>query len=232
MFSGEVLANPIENSQWFDCNIELIEISIFENNPIEKVCYLENGYASHQLIDMSKWLSIQNEIIPTSIDLVFTKYPIKREDWITNYYTLLANRLKALFQMDSTLNSKDIKWRFVMQTHCITESDAKNLFHGIAIKYNDRMPTALKSDIPSDLPLIANSIPEIEQMGSVFNDEKNDYWNDSSIESILYPESILKKSGKQYLPKRIKVKNEPECPKFSVRKGKPKKSMINKILRR
>jgi len=42
MFSGEVLANPIENSQWFDCNIELIEISIFENNPIEKVMHRIN----------------------------------------------------------------------------------------------------------------------------------------------------------------------------------------------
>ena len=123
-FPKVVLADPIEHAHWFDENIEITTTPVFSSERSKEV-FLENGYAEHRLKEPDVWLTQINNVVPNSIQIVFTKYPFDKEDWITNYYELLANRLIELFVVDSTLNSSAIEWKLVMQTSCNNEIEAK-----------------------------------------------------------------------------------------------------------
>jgi hypothetical protein len=80
----------------------------------------------------------QKNHIAYEIDLVFTKYPENINNWRTDYYKLLNDRLITLFSIDSTLRSKKIRWNMILQTRCQTEEEAKKYFHGFVIKYRPK----------------------------------------------------------------------------------------------
>jgi hypothetical protein len=69
------------------------------------------------------------------VDLVFTRYPEEFQDWRTDYGWLLEHRLRALYALDSALFSpeRQLRWRYVLQTACQTEPEAKQMFHGLVL---------------------------------------------------------------------------------------------------
>jgi hypothetical protein len=219
MVPEEVLTNPIENASWFDENIPLIEVPNYDTTVTNFVLRIENGYAEYRfkpLLDNY----LNDNFISISVDIVFTKYPLKREDWITNYYELLANRLKAIFAMDKTLNSNHVSWRLVMQTACKNESEAKSLFHGVVITYQQEVPSEFsRIDIPETMYVQPEPTSLVPSSEIIPNNEVPEEIDDPTLKSILYPESI-NKNGKvePYIPPRYKNSNEPDCPKFAPRK--------------
>ena len=89
-------------------------------------------------------------------DLVFTQYPHDLADWRINYYELLAQRLKNLFQEFPQLNNQTIKWRIVRQTNCDTKEEALQMFHGFVFtieKKNEWKPIHLEDSkiYPEDI---------------------------------------------------------------------------------
>jgi hypothetical protein len=228
-FSNKALLNPIAHSQWFDENIPVVEVTefqIFDNN---NSFLLENGYALFSIknpenIKLSKKLG---ETV--SIDIIFTKYPLRKEDWITNYYELLANRLKALFEIDSSLNSENIQWRLVLQTKGQNESEAVKLFHGIQIAYQKDELVSIKN--LSAYPFAINRVETIHYGPCISTPaivEKEDS-EDPSDSNVLYPESVWNREvGTVSPPKKTKT-NEPPCPKFTTRMDKPKRNLIDRI---
>ena len=44
---------------------------------------------------------------------------------MTNYHTLLAQRLKNLFKLSPDLNSEQTKFKILLQTSCNTDDEAK-----------------------------------------------------------------------------------------------------------
>ena len=67
--------------------------------------------------------------------MVYTKYPKDLQFWLTPYHDLLANRLKALFEVDPDLNDVSIKFIMVLQTECETDEQARKMWHGVLIRY-------------------------------------------------------------------------------------------------
>ncbi len=136
-FSNKILNNPRVNKEVIDSLFEYTEISTFVKNEKKGEVILENGYAKSKIIDKDKWeVNVLSRTI-SSIDIVFTKYPKKKKDWITNYYDLLTDRLNELFLLDPSLNDKNIEWKLVLQTSCNNEPETEKLFHGIVIRYED-----------------------------------------------------------------------------------------------
>jgi hypothetical protein len=232
-FTDDILNNPIRKSTWFDNEIEVDYIPLYDTTYKENILLLENGYALYSIIDKANWARLKNNVNVTSVDIIFSRYPLNKADWITNYYELLANRLFEIFSIDPSLNSTAIKWRLVMQTNCKSAVEAKGIFHGVAIGYETFKLSALKSiPIKPFIVFIDGSIGRfiyqsnsLEQLAS--NEE--DY---SSIQAILYPESIHKRNIEHYMPPKVIRPNEPDCPTFHTRMQKPKRSIWSRIFRR
>jgi hypothetical protein len=134
-FPEYLLNDPRNFREELENSFSYVEIEKYERKKSPLTVVLENGYADFTLKNKNDWKpGIVNRKV-TEIDIVFTKYPRKKCDWLTNFYDLLAARLKELFRMDPSLNNKNIKWRMVLQTSCLTAEETKRYFHGIVIRY-------------------------------------------------------------------------------------------------
>jgi hypothetical protein len=150
-FSQAMLQKPRDFTTVYDKTFNIIEIPVFKEKTGAGVTVLENGYVQHIFKNPEAWKP-NAQLVVTEVNIVFTRYPKEKELWQTNYYDLLANRLKSLFALDSGLNSRNFEWNLVLQTDCNSEEQAKKLFHGIVIRYiqlersekEERIPTSSK----------------------------------------------------------------------------------------
>ena len=134
-FSEEILNHPREHAKEFERLFNYNEIPKFVDEELPNRVVLENGYVKSKLINPQHWQPSDDKIVVTQVDIIFSKYPKDKEFWRTNYYDLLAARVKELLELDSNLNSTDFEWNLVLQTNVNNEAEAKKLFHGIAITY-------------------------------------------------------------------------------------------------
>ncbi|MHB1278021.1 MAG: hypothetical protein ACYC1Q_06450 [Bacteroidia bacterium] len=134
-FSKELLDNPKANAAAIE---KLFKIQLTKKvNPagLKSAVALENGYAKFDIPNAEPWYQTREGVKTLEVSLVFSKYPADFNFWQTNYYELLANRLKTLFDIDPELNDMNIIYTLVLETECKTEDEAKKLFHGFLIKY-------------------------------------------------------------------------------------------------
>ena len=134
-FKNDLLNNPKKYGIQFEQLFNLNEIGTYDTKAAKDQVILENGYTEFKIKNASDWIPYRKNIVITQIDVIYTKYPRNKEFWRTNYYELLANRIKTLFALDSTLNSSDFEWNIILQTDCNTEAETKKMFHGISIHY-------------------------------------------------------------------------------------------------
>ncbi|RMG22003.1 MAG: hypothetical protein D6730_17270 [Bacteroidetes bacterium] len=96
------------------------------------------------------------------INLVFTRYPYSFDRWCTNYDWLLEQRLRSLYALDSSLfERKNILWKYILQTACETEPEAKTFFHGFVIyMYPGEDEALISAQIP---PLPSEKLVKMAQ---------------------------------------------------------------------
>ncbi|HEX8548601.1 MAG TPA: hypothetical protein VF691_16685 [Cytophagaceae bacterium] len=176
------------------------EVPVYElntSNTSQVTLYMD--YASHSIRNTEDWKAVDttNTFI-SKIDLVFTKYPISKTDWITHYDSLQRDRIDALARMDGRVRGKDIIWTFILQTDCKTEIEAKKLFHGAVLTYQKRPPIKVQEVVkiapPKKLPkrmdeelevytieqLISGRVPFTDSVVlKVF--ERNPQWEDMLV---------------------------------------------------
>jgi hypothetical protein len=113
-----------------------------------------------------------------------------------------------LFQLDSSLNSDQIKWNLVLQTGCETGKEAQKYFHGIIIYFETQQEQIIET------PVVLPEIPKREPEPSI-NDtmvEKNNYIPVPEPEiDMLYP---IKDPGKKHKQKKQEPIKLPDCPDF------------------
>jgi hypothetical protein len=94
---------------------------------------LEMGYAESQPLNPEAAARWKGQPV-RRVELVFTRYPHDLSTWRTQYRQLLQARLDALYALDSSLFADpDIEWRYILQTQCSSEAEARQLFHGFVI---------------------------------------------------------------------------------------------------
>lgn len=70
----------------------------------------------------------------SNIDLVFTLYPRRPEDWKVGYDSLMERRFRTLeSRIPNAFRDKGVQWRLVIQTGCKSQSEARALFHGFVL---------------------------------------------------------------------------------------------------
>lgn len=201
-FMNSWISNPIDYKSSLEQQFSYMEVPVYQTPEKGFFKQLENGYASSEIKNPSQWKAGLINIRVTSIDIVFTKYPQLKSDWITNYHKLLADRLSALFLLDPSLNDLSIQYRMVLQTDCKTEKDTKAFFHGIVIHFELKEPEkkTTKSQIQKN-DFNAKSNP-----ASLY---------DTEFEYVRKPRQNIKdkKKTKRDLPKQ-------DCPDFSTKRRK------------
>jgi hypothetical protein len=230
LLQPHVLNNPVANSAWFDTSIPIDSVPSYSLPTKENHYCITFGYAKSVIKnDVSHIkMRIANEQ-PVAVDIVFTGYPIRKDDWITNYYTLLAERIKALIELDERLNSADISWRLVIQTEGKIASQAEAMFHGAFISTTSTVPSKL-----ARLPVpyfYAENTNDVLLFNKAEDIVEQTLLSDKELEAILYPKSIYTRSVNATMPARSKSKDEPDCPNFRTRMQKPKENIWRRIFR-
>ena len=133
--------NILSNIQW-----TYAEIPVYQRHEsFAGQTTLDMGYASHQIKNPRIWTNDIRKKYIYEVDLVLSKYPKDKEDWLTNYDSLMKKRVYELYALIPELEqNKNIKWNLVLQTDCETEADAKQMFHGAVVKYKLHLTSKLK----------------------------------------------------------------------------------------
>lgn len=166
-FSQEVLNNPKAHGKEIE---KLFKIQVTKKvNPavLKNAVSLENGYAKYDIPNAEPWYQVKDGVKALEVSLVFSKYPKDFNFWQTNYYELLANRLKTLFDIDPELNDIGIIFNLVLETECETEEDAKKLFHGFVIKHRKLSAKEVKErDAKRAAEIAAGAPPDLSGVRS------------------------------------------------------------------
>ncbi|MEM7660152.1 MAG: hypothetical protein AAF399_28845 [Bacteroidota bacterium] len=115
-----------------------MEVPIYQVAPFTPQVVLRTNYAEAVLENGENWLAKARTNFAYEIDLVFTLYPREIQDWRTNYFELLEERLQSLVALDSNLRHPRIRWNMILQTQPANEEEAKEMFHGFVIKYRPK----------------------------------------------------------------------------------------------
>lgn len=132
-FHQEWLDNPAKYSTEIEEVFTSDTIDTFQKEEYKSFAILENGYAKSKIKNTADWKGIPSGFYADTIIFIYTQYPKNINFWLTNYHTLLAQRLKNLFKLSPDLNSEQTKFKILLQTSCNTDDEAKKMFHGIAI---------------------------------------------------------------------------------------------------
>jgi hypothetical protein len=137
-----VLISISEVFAWGNASVASVsEMGVFYPFPSENQIIVYFDYADYRVKNELSWIELnkQGNVLCReieSIDIVFTKYPKKKEDWLTNYDYLLKERISSL---ESFLNisffTENTPIHLILQTDCVNEQQAMNMFHGAIVKY-------------------------------------------------------------------------------------------------
>ena len=124
-----------------ELNYKEIEVIEYEVGKDSNMAVLEMAYAQHTIDNPEVWKSVGDNASVESVDLVFTKYPRHKRDWITDYDFLLNARVKNIMDLVPCLKqNKSVKWNIVLQNKCVKEPEAMAMFHGAVVHYKKEEP--------------------------------------------------------------------------------------------
>jgi hypothetical protein len=132
------LQSPKANGALIADKMETIEVFEYEKGKKNRV-FLKNGFRQSSFLNANEWTTIRDTVEILSVEIVYSKYPI-RGGVYNEIYPLLFNRIKATLAMDPKLNNHSINWIKVQQTNCTDNAQVDGLFHGVVIHYKLKEP--------------------------------------------------------------------------------------------
>ena len=203
-FDEQKLEDPKSNGEEIASQLTTIEVNEYQKK--EQNCvYLQNGFRVSSFVNEKEWTDIQDTVEAYRIDIVYSKYPLRKGTYY-EIYPLLFNRLKSLFAMDGSLNRADIEWNKVLQTNCINDAQVNTLFHGVVIWYRP-----IHQVVPIQATLTTVSKQEkIKQEKTQITDEQVTFEEiQASVEHIRglteFPDSVNQLLQNLPLDKQIEI---------------------------
>lgn len=144
-FSPEQLLEPKKYGPQISALLGTQEIPAFKDTAVNTL-FLRNGFRSSTFVNEDDWLAIQDSVEVYRIDVVYSKYPLRKGVY-EEIYPLLCSRLVHLFELDEELNSTAIVWNKVLQTACHNDEEADQLLHGVVIWYRPRTQVEEPSEV-------------------------------------------------------------------------------------
>ncbi len=199
-FENELLENPRIHAEQLIAKFAYAEIDSFQlpaNDSL--VIMLHNGYAQADIANANDFYFDTTLYRVKHVDIVYTRYPYHKKDWLTHYDDLLSWRLQELFALDSTLNNSDISWGLLAQTRGTTARAAKDLFHGIVLHLEPLIANALSppaTEVPVNTPPTG-----IKNGGFIMREDRHPDYFRSPINFEPEPGKVLRRNMD---PKKLK----------------------------
>ena len=139
---------------------------------------LEMDYASSTIKYPRMWTNDVRGKEIYEVDIVFTNYPSNKADWLTNYDTLLNQRVQSVKGLIPELKGKtDVRWNLVLQTDCPTEEAAKERFHGAVVKYRIVLTNKIRQTIKKVRDIVNGQVPFADSVVFRTFDRNKDWQN-------------------------------------------------------
>jgi hypothetical protein len=186
-FDEEQLENSKSFGKQIEQSLNIAEIYEYVPLPEENVVYLKNGLRSSKYMNMEDWMAISDEVQATSVQIIFSKYPIKKNGYSMNH-ALLFKRLNNLFELDPLLNDANIRWEIILHTHCENDAQVDGLFHGVRITYrkDDEVMVNIAPPKKEEMPII------LEENSTSTQNEKEHLEDLEELESFQdLPEELI-----------------------------------------
>ncbi len=147
------------------------------------LCVLEMAYAQSKILNPQDWQAKDDIYKIKNVDLIFTKYPKKKQDWLTNYDTLLKKRIHRIRKLIPELqNDTTVRWRIILQTDCQSNEEAQSMFHGVVINYKAVLKDNLKEAFHNIRKIITGGMDFVDSV--VFRTfERNQHWDSMLVVS-------------------------------------------------
>ncbi len=206
----------------------------------KRAVFLPNGLRSSSFIDPTIYLRKKDSIFPYRVDVVYSRYPVI-DSVYKEFYGLLCNRLIHLFELDPDLNTQEIAFNKVLQTHCESDDQVNTLFHGIVIWYRTAAEQEAEEKSETDSLTRPNptSEPEKSTQGSykeylaAIETAKESINLSDSIRSALVgkPADVQQQLIKTHLEKEIGKTNNTSLLQRSPAEIQLYKRQINEFLK-
>lgn len=200
-FDPSLLESPEQNGVFIAEQLRTIDIAIY---PIKQdgAVYLRNGFRSERFLNESDWLTIKDTVECYKIDIVYSKFPLRKGVY-HEIHPLLFGRIKAILGMDSSLNQSNFEWNKVRQTEWASEKEANALFHGVVIHY--RLKSIPLAQIDDAAPPISNNIePEEYELDHFTREEFTEFITQTEQLSYL-PDSVKLSLQDQPLKRKMEL---------------------------
>lgn len=117
-------------------NLEWEQQEIYRMKPGGLVFYME--YASAYIKNPEALILAGKNKELISVEIIFSSYPKKPEDWIRNYDSLLQARINAAIALDNRASDSEVSWKIIQQNKCNSDNEARELFHGLVFYYRNK----------------------------------------------------------------------------------------------
>lgn len=152
---------------------DIYEIPFFEGTSDKgEIVVLQVPYAKPNIVNPGALEGVDPRRVE-SVELIYTRYPYKFEDWLTDHDWLLESRWEALHELIPEIFDRvDIEWSYVLQTDCPSEPEAMRMFHGFVlhlgppIKESEEVPPSAIAKAEPD-----TSVPSKEFLKLVEEDD-------------------------------------------------------------
>jgi Leucine-rich repeat (LRR) protein len=154
-FDLELLQSPSRHGPEVVAAMNILEVTEFKKEIGGNCQLIRNGLRSSKYVNASDWLVLSDSVEPYRIDIVYSKYPIRKGEY-KEIYPLLFNRLKNLFAIDPMLNDKHLEWNIILQTHCVSDDQVDSLFHGAVIWYKTKEQIDTENIVPDSVESVSD----------------------------------------------------------------------------
>ncbi len=131
-------------------NLKEMEVTEYKAKQGNGTAILNMAYAQHKIDNPEAWENVKQHAEVNAVDLVFTKYPRHKKDWITDYDYLLNARVKNIMNLIPCLKqNKSVQWNIILQNKCVKEPEAMAMFHGAIVHYDKQEPKPIFAALDS-----------------------------------------------------------------------------------
>jgi hypothetical protein len=185
------------------------EIHLFHHHHHQRETWLEMAYASAEIKNPEKWTSDSRKKKIKEIDIVFSRYPLDKKDWKTNYDSLLSKRVKSIVALiPQVLSDSGVVWNLVFQTAARSDAQARKLPHGVLVRYELKPTDKMRQNMRVVGKILNGELDADSVVISVMNRKK---WSNSVIvndwtgsmytygaQAVLWHKLNLRDSAKRY----------------------------------
>jgi hypothetical protein len=118
---------------------------------------LKMEYAKSGISNGKDWTKDHREKIVQKVDLVYTKYPKDKKDWITPYDSLLHRRIREVRRLVPEITDTT-QWNIILQTNCTDEDSAKKMFHGAVVYFEVKLTPVMRQSINNMRDIIMGKV--------------------------------------------------------------------------